>query len=150
MVLGFAPRALCLLKRCSTAWSMTPALFALVILEIGSHFFCEGCMGHHPPILCVMLLLGWQEHAIRPTFFLLRLNLTNFFAEVGLELQFSLPQLPQWLWFQVWTTGTMLIVRFCPLGPGSSSSINVMLSQMTGHNRWAHFWAKHGALPMAM
>jgi hypothetical protein len=38
LVLGFELRASCLLYRYSTSWVMPLALFALVILEIGSHF----------------------------------------------------------------------------------------------------------------
>jgi hypothetical protein len=36
---GFELRALPLLGRCSTTWAMLPALFALVIFQIGSHIF---------------------------------------------------------------------------------------------------------------
>jgi hypothetical protein len=38
VVLGFELRALCLQSSCYTPWATPPALFALVILEIWSHF----------------------------------------------------------------------------------------------------------------
>jgi hypothetical protein len=37
--MGFELRASCLLGRNSSALTMTPAIFAMVILELGSHFF---------------------------------------------------------------------------------------------------------------
>jgi hypothetical protein len=46
------------LGRLTTTWAMTPPLFALVILEIG--FFCPGQLDWDPPILCFLLLRGWQ------------------------------------------------------------------------------------------
>jgi hypothetical protein len=44
-VLGFEFRNFHLLGRCSTAWAIPTLLFALVILEMGSHFFCPGQPG---------------------------------------------------------------------------------------------------------
>jgi hypothetical protein len=41
-LLGFQLRALCLLSWHSTTWTKPPALFALVILEIGFCFLCPG------------------------------------------------------------------------------------------------------------
>jgi hypothetical protein len=47
VVMGFQPRALHLLGRCSTTWATYPALFVLDIFLIGSRIFCPGQLGAH-------------------------------------------------------------------------------------------------------
>jgi hypothetical protein len=51
VALGFEFRALHLLSRCSIACAMLPALFALVTLEKGSHFFAQANLYYDAPIL---------------------------------------------------------------------------------------------------
>jgi hypothetical protein len=53
---GFEPRVLCLPDRHSTAWVMSPALFAFVIFQIGSYIFAW-------TVILLFILpekLGWQ------------------------------------------------------------------------------------------
>jgi hypothetical protein len=53
-LLGFELRALCLLGRHSTAWIMLPALFNLIIFEIGT--FCLGQPGLLSPYYTLSLV----------------------------------------------------------------------------------------------
>jgi hypothetical protein len=53
-VLGFELRALHLLGSWSTTLAITSALFALVVLEIGSHVFAQANLDCNPPILCFL------------------------------------------------------------------------------------------------
>jgi hypothetical protein len=61
---GFKLGVLCLLGRCSTTWATSPALFPLVIFEIGSYFFAQGWV--HLDLsscLCFPTKLWWQVYA---------------------------------------------------------------------------------------
>jgi hypothetical protein len=51
---GVELRAPCLLGRDSTTWSMMPALFALVILGIGSHIYAWVHVDCNSPTLCFL------------------------------------------------------------------------------------------------
>jgi hypothetical protein len=76
-------RPLCLLHRGVYHLRYTSCpFFALVILEIGSHFFCSG----RSELLSYFTLLTIpQMTGMQPSFFPLRWGLTNFFAMAGLE-----------------------------------------------------------------
>jgi hypothetical protein len=54
-VLGFELRALYLQSRYSMIWAMPLALFALVILKIGSHSLAQAGLDHSSPILYFLL-----------------------------------------------------------------------------------------------
>jgi uncharacterized membrane protein len=81
VVLRFEIRALHLLGRCSTAWA---APFSLIILEI-SLAFCLGWPGPWFSYFCFLPSLGWQVSGMTPSFFPLKWDLVNFFAQSGLE-----------------------------------------------------------------
>jgi hypothetical protein len=69
----------CLTGTCSTTWVIPPSLFALVIVQVGSHVFCPGLSSDsHPPIYG--LLHSWDERHMPPCpAYWLRWNLTNFY-----------------------------------------------------------------------
>jgi hypothetical protein len=103
------------------------ARWALYHLSHTSGLFCSGYFGDRvsllaqvsldrdPPILCFLLLLGWQAQTTTPSFFLLRWGLAIFFAQVGLKPQSSWSQPPVQLEWQVWATGSQLWLRFLML-----------------------------------
>jgi hypothetical protein len=75
-VLGFELSASCLLGRCSTAWAIPSALFALVCLETGSYFL--------PRQAWTLILLfytshcSWDDRHTPPSCYWLRWDLRNF------------------------------------------------------------------------
>jgi hypothetical protein len=69
------------------------AVFALVILEIGSHFLVK--LAWTTILLLILYFLSLLEQqvcATMPTFSLLRWGLANFFVQVDLEPQSQLPK----------------------------------------------------------
>jgi hypothetical protein len=77
-VVGFKLRALCLLGRHSTAWATPLALFALIILEIGSCFLPRAAWTMILLFFCVPLSLGWQVCATTKGFFSPRWGTASF------------------------------------------------------------------------
>jgi hypothetical protein len=67
--------------RYSPAWATPLALFALVILEIGS-CFCPG----NSPVLGFLLSLGWQEHATKSSIFYTEMGISQTFCPSWPEL----------------------------------------------------------------
>jgi hypothetical protein len=51
LVLGFEIRA----SNLTITWVTPPALFALIILEIGFHFFAHASLCHNSSVLCFLL-----------------------------------------------------------------------------------------------
>jgi hypothetical protein len=69
-----------LLGSCSTAWGMPPALFALVIFEVGScvFSFAQGQPGSQSSYLCFPVSWGNRRALPHPDLFLLQWSLSNF------------------------------------------------------------------------
>jgi hypothetical protein len=84
-ILGFEFRALSLMCRHSATGVTLPALFALVILEMGS---CSlPGLASNSDLPSYASCSSWNDrHAPCVLFFLLRWGLMNFFAWAGLEL----------------------------------------------------------------
>jgi hypothetical protein len=71
MVLGSELRDSFVQGRCSTTLAMPPVLFALVILEIGSHFLHKPTWTSIFPF-DISHIAGWQAQAVMLSFFALR------------------------------------------------------------------------------
>jgi hypothetical protein len=69
-----------LLDKCSTAWVTSPVLFALIIFEIGSHFFAQAGLNGIPPILGFLSWLKCQVHITANSFFPWQWGFTIFFC----------------------------------------------------------------------
>jgi hypothetical protein len=61
VILWIEFRVSCLPGRCFTTWVTLPALFALVILEIGSHFMPLAGVDCNPPTCASPHSWGWQH-----------------------------------------------------------------------------------------
>jgi hypothetical protein len=85
----------------SVTWTIPPALFALVILGTGSHFFTQAILDLDPPILSFPTSLGWQVSATVPSFFSIENGVLQTF---DLEPPFSQSQPPKYLEWQVQAT----------------------------------------------
>jgi hypothetical protein len=83
-----------LLDRCSTTWVTSPALLALVILDIGFHFFAQTGLTAVLQFYTSHLLQEWETHTTIFSFFLLRWGCCELFCPTGLELQSSWSQPP--------------------------------------------------------
>jgi hypothetical protein len=58
--------------------------FALVVLEVGSHFFVQASLDYNSPILYFPPSLGWQACSTMPSFFHWDQS-PELFAEAGLD-----------------------------------------------------------------
>jgi hypothetical protein len=81
------------------------AIFALVIFEIGFHFFVQASLGSDPPILGFLLKLGWKAST---TQLLVEMRSCQLFPPSGLKPLSSQSQPPTSPGLQVWATSTQL------------------------------------------
>jgi hypothetical protein len=73
---GFELRAACTLGKRSIYSAMTPALFTLVIFQVGSHIFCPGWARTTALLLTSATWLGLQTSTNTPGLFVERVLLT--------------------------------------------------------------------------
>jgi hypothetical protein len=122
--MGFELRGSCLQGRPSTAWTTSPAAFALVTFYIGSHLFAQADLDHHPPVFCFPPLLGWYVHSTMPSFFQLR-SFLPWLAGNRHPFNLSLPRRQVWA-LGIWLAGVLL----------SKSNRYFSLQQVSSRWRW--------------
>jgi hypothetical protein len=93
--LEFELRGLCLLGRCSKAWDIPPALFALACFGDRVSLFAQASGKLWSSWLQLPVYLAWQLNTTAPSYWL-KLGLANFFIPwIGLEPRSSWSQPPK-------------------------------------------------------
>jgi hypothetical protein len=91
VVVGFELRALYMLGRYSTTWTMPPSLFTLVVLGIGSHI-CWDWLGLGSSYLCFPR--SCDDNTLPCLTFMFDMGSHELFTWAGLEFHSPPPQSP--------------------------------------------------------